>query len=135
MAATAVVDTGFLVALVRRRDRHHAWAVRQAEHFATPWHTCESVLSEAFYVIPAHGWRALIGLLERGAVTASFDFSANRSAVLGIMRKYADLPVSLADACLVRMSELLPDPVVLTTDLDFGVYRRNNRQVVPVEMP
>jgi hypothetical protein len=29
----------------------------------------------------------------------------------------------------------LPDPLVLTTDSDFRVYRRNGRQVVPCVMP
>jgi len=55
--------------------------------------------------------------------------------VLDLRAKYADVPMSLADACLVRMSETLPDPVVLTTDADFKIYRRHSRQVVPCLMP
>lgn len=51
------------------------------------------------------------------------------------MRKYADVPMSLADACLVRMTEVLPEPIVLTTDADFRVYRRHGRQVVPCVLP
>ena len=51
------------------------------------------------------------------------------------MRKYADVPMSLADACLVRMSETLADSVILTTDADFRIYRRHGRQVVPCMMP
>jgi hypothetical protein len=48
---------------------------------------------------------------------------------------YASVPMSLADACLVRMSETLADPVLLTTDADIRVYRRHGRQVVPTVMP
>ena len=55
--------------------------------------------------------------------------------VLKLLRKYADVSVSLADACLVRMTETLPDPVILTTDSDFRIYRRHSRQIVPCVMP
>jgi hypothetical protein len=51
------------------------------------------------------------------------------------MQKYADLPMTLADACLVHMTEALADPVLLTTDTDFRIYRRRNRQIVPCVMP
>lgn len=43
--------------------------------------------------------------------------------------------MSLADACLVRMTETLDDPLLLTTDTDFHVYRRHGRQTVPCLMP
>jgi uncharacterized protein len=54
---------------------------------------------------------------------------------MNLMQKYADVPMSLADACLVRMSETLADPVILTTDADFRIYRRHNRHVVPCVTP
>lgn len=50
------------------------------------------------------------------------------------MERYADLPMSFADACLVRISETLPDPVLLTTDADFRIYRRHGRRTIPVRM-
>jgi len=52
-----------------------------------------------------------------------------------LLEKYSDVPMSLADACLVRMTETLADPVILTTDQDFRVYRRHSRQVVPCATP
>jgi predicted nucleic acid-binding protein len=51
------------------------------------------------------------------------------------MQKYADVPMSLADACLVRMTETHAEPLVLTTDAHFLLYRRHSRQVVPCLMP
>jgi uncharacterized protein len=51
------------------------------------------------------------------------------------MRKFASVPMSLADACLVRMTELEPHSVLLTLDSDFRVYRRNKRQTIPTIMP
>jgi predicted nucleic acid-binding protein len=55
--------------------------------------------------------------------------------VLQLVEKYADVPMGLADACLVRMTEALADPVLLTTDADFRVYRRHSRQAVPCVLP
>ena len=56
-------------------------------------------------------------------------------AVLKLMHKYADVPASLADACLVRMTEVVDDPILLTTDGDFRVYRRHSRQAIPCVLP
>jgi hypothetical protein len=68
-------------------------------------------------------------------VVPAFDLANDLDRVLRLMHKYANVPMSLADACLVRMSETLEDPVVLTTDGDFRIYRRHGRQVVPCVTP
>jgi predicted nucleic acid-binding protein len=135
MARNALVDTGFLVALLSRRDRHHRWAATQAPRVVPPWSTCEAVLSEAFHLLGPAGEPKLAELLRRGAVVPVFDLAAELEPVLKLLHKYANLTMSLADACLVRMTETLADPVVLTTDDDFRVYRRHSRQVVPCVMP
>jgi predicted nucleic acid-binding protein len=135
MAARALVDAGFLVALLSRRDSHHRWAVAQAERLAPPWKTCEAALSEAFHLLGGRGASSLSALLRRGAVVVAFDLGDNIDAVLRFMRKYADLPASLADACLVRMTEVVNEPVLLTTDADFRVYRRHSRHAIPCVIP
>jgi predicted nucleic acid-binding protein len=135
MAASVLVDASFLVALLDGRDRHHAWSVFEAARYAPPWQACESVLSEACFLLGRRGRPALTELLSRGAAVASFRFSQQQEPVLALIRKYADVPMSFADACLVRMTELLPEPIVLTTDSDFRIYRRNGRQVVPCVLP
>jgi predicted nucleic acid-binding protein len=135
MAASILVDAGFVIALLSRRDRHHEWAVAQSPGLPPPWKTCDAVLSEAFHLLGARGRPALSALLRRGAVVLAFDLADELDRVLGLMQKYADVPMSLADACLVRMCETLADPVILTTDADFRVYRRHGRQVVPCMTP
>lgn len=135
MAANAIVDAGFVVALLSRRDTHHGWAAVQAVEFAPPWRTCEAVLSEAFHLLVTHGTPALTALLRRGSLVVDFDLGDHQEPTLRLMHKYATVPMSLADACLVRMTETLPDPVILTTDTDFRVYRRHSRQIVPCVMP
>src|SRR5712691_7474840 len=135
MAASVLVDAGFMIALLSRRDRHHKWAVAQSPGLPPPWKTCDSVLSEAFHLLGTRGRPALSVFLRRGAVIIAFDLADNLDRVLGLMQKYADVPMSLADACLVRMSETLADPIILTTDADFRIYRRHGRQVVPCMTP
>ena len=135
MAKNVLVDAGFLVALLSRRDSHRPWAVTQAPHYAPPWRTCEAVLSEAFHLLGRRGMSGLGVLLHRRALVSTFTLDNNMDAVLKLLQKYADVPMSLADACLVRMTETLPDPIILTTDSDFRIYRRHSRQVVPCVMP
>ena len=135
MAGNVLVDAGFLVALLSRRDSHHRWAVTQAPGHAPPWRTCEAVLSETFHLLGARGAPGLSALLRRRAVIAAFDLGNDVESVLKLLQKYADVPMSLADACLVRMTETLPDPIILTTDSDFRIYRRHSRQMVPCLMP
>jgi predicted nucleic acid-binding protein len=135
MAGNLLVDAGFLVALLSRRDEYHPWAVAEANQHAPPWRTCEAALSEAFHLLGARGAPALRTLIQRRAVLPNFDLNDHLEAVLKLLHKYADVPMSLADACLVRMTETLSDPLLLTTDSDFRIYRRHSRQVIPCVMP
>jgi uncharacterized protein len=135
MAVSVLVDAGFLIALLSRRDRHHPWAAAQSPQLAPPWKTCEAVLSEAFHLVGSRGRPSLAALLRRGAVVSAFDLSDELDRVLTLMQKYEGIPMSLADACLVRMSETLADPVIVTTDADFSIYRRHGRQVIPRMTP
>jgi uncharacterized protein len=133
MAANVVVDAGFLTALFVARDSNHRWADRMALHHPPPWKTCEAAIAETFHLLGLP--QLFAAFLRRGAIVSSFHFDDAPEAILKLMEKYADVPMSFADACLVYMSEVLPDSVVLTTDSDFRVYRRSNRQVVPCVLP
>ena len=135
MAGSVLVDAGFLVALLSRRDTHHGWAAAHSPQHPPPWRTCDAVLSEGFHLLGTRGAAGLVALLKRRAVVVAFDLGAEMESVLALMGKYAGLPMSLADACLVRMSETLPDALLLTTDADFRVYRRHGRQVIPALLP
>ena len=137
MAALVVVDTGPLVAVLRPRDRDHAWARAQFESLTEPLATCEAVLSETFFMLQHVGGahERLSALIERGVVESRFDFQDERDSVLRLLRKYADTPMSFADACLVRMTELHRDSRILTLDRDFDAYRRNGRERIPMLAP
>jgi uncharacterized protein len=135
MAESVLVDAGFLVAILSRRDSHHKWAVQEASENLPPWYTCDAVLSEAYHLLGERGAPELSAMLSRRAVVARFNLDDNVEAVVAFLRKYANVPMSFADACLVRMSETIADPLILTTDSDFRIYRRHSRQVIPILCP
>ena len=135
MATSALVDAGYLVALLSRRDANHRWAAAQAPRFPPPWLTCEAVLSETSHLFGGRGARSLGSLLRRGALVCRFRFADDIDATLRLLEKYSDVPMSFADACLVRMTETLNNPMLLTTNADFRIYRRHGRQIIPCVLP
>ena len=132
-----VVDTGPIVALLNRRDRHHAWVREVLDTIEPPVFTCEAVISEACFLLGqlVGGQDAVLELLSNDVVKVDFRMLSEIDALRGLMRKFANVPMSLADACLVRMTELDAQSVIVTLDTDFRVYRRNRRQVIPAIMP
>ena len=74
-------------------------------------------------------------LLRRHVVKVAFHLEDHVEAVARLIRKYASIPMSLADGCLVRMAELSAESRILTLDRDFRLYRKGGRHVVPVIMP
>jgi len=132
-----VIDTGPIVALLNRRDRHHAWVREVLDAIEPPIFTCEAVVSEACFLLGrvAGGQDAVLELLASDVVNIDFRMLPEIAAVQGLMRKFATVPMSLADACLVRMTELEAQSVLVTLDGDFRVYRRNRRQIIPTIMP
>ena len=135
--ASVIVDTGPLVAFLNRRDRFHGWAAAELARVAPPLQTCEAVLSETCFLLQHRAGNAdpLMDLLDRRLLSMRFQLASEQARVRKLMRRYQDQGMSLADACLVRMSELVADCIVLTLDADFRIYRRNGRQVIPVCMP
>jgi predicted nucleic acid-binding protein len=135
---TAVlVDTGPLVALLNRRDHHHAWVRDVLDTVEPPIFTCDPVLSEACFLLQRYtgGQDAVLDLMARGILRSEFRVAFEIEPLRAMMKKFADVPMSLADACLVRMTELDAEAVVLTLDSDFRMYRRNRRQTIPTIMP
>jgi len=134
---TVIVDAGPLVAYLSNNDQDHKWVEEKFGQFRLPLQTCDAVLSEACFLLQGThcGTRQLLAMIERGLVEPNFDLRAEFAAVAELMRRYENVPMSVADACLVRMSELHREAVVFTLDSDFRVYRRFRRQVIPLICP
>lgn len=137
MKPSNLLDTGPLVALFYHRDQHHSWAAEQIGRLPTPLLTCEPVVTETCFLLQRllGSGDAVFEFMQTRALHLAFNLADELDAVRKLMAHYADVPMSLADACLVRMSELHSDSVVLTTDSDFNIYRKHRRQTIPTLMP
>jgi uncharacterized protein len=132
-----LVDAGPLVALIDPDTQEHDWARDHAMALPRPLLTSEPVLTEAAFLLTRDGFDAdeLFALVDAGAVAAAIEFNRERAALRSLMRKYRNVPMSLADATLVRLSELHRDSRIFTLDADFRIYRRHGNKAIPVMMP
>ena len=133
-----IVDAGPLVAYFDRRDHHHGWARGQLVALASPPLICEPAVTEACFLLRRNlpgAERDLLELLSRGMVLIPFALGDQAAAVVALMDRYANVPMSLADACLVRMAELHEGSRVLTLDGDFRIYRKNGREPLDAVLP
>jgi predicted nucleic acid-binding protein len=133
-----IVDTGPLVAYCSKNEQHHAWAVRQMQALRPPLLSCEAVLAEADFIARSRGFDPgiLFDWITDGAIEIPFRLEEESADVAALLRRYSSRAMQLADACLVRMSEMFRDCRVLTLDTeDFTIYRRFDRQVIPLIAP
>ncbi len=132
-----LLDTGPLVAFLNRQDRFHAWAKEALARIEPPLLTCEAVLSEACFLVRrlSGGPRAVIELVGRGLLRVPFRLEKEAAQVQRLVSRYADVPMSLADACLVRMAELHERSAIVTLDDGFFIYRKKGRQVLALVHP
>jgi predicted nucleic acid-binding protein len=138
MDARAIVDTGYLVALLNANDEHHAWAASLLPRLRGPWVTAEACISESVFLLEQAGRVAVERLLEwmdKGALVSRHLLPEELEAVRREMLRYRERWVDFADACLVRLSDERPKlPVVTVDSADFAVYfrsRRGRRLLVP----
>ncbi|MBN2579837.1 MAG: PIN domain-containing protein [Pirellulales bacterium] len=137
MRRQALLDTGPLVAYLDGRDHHHAWTVERWTEISPPLLTCEAVIAEACHLLHPYppGKAAVLDLLRRGVIQISFRLEDQIEAIALLLKKYANLPISLADACLVRMADVFSESSILTLDSHFHLYRRANRSRLRTIMP
>lgn len=137
MKQQVILDTGPIVAFINGRDKYHNWSVLQWAQIEPPLLTCEAVLSEACFLLRGieKGQTAVLELIKRGVLNLTFRIDDSANQITWLLDKYSNVPMSLADACLVRMSELHAGSPVLTMDSDFRLYRKNRRQVIPILSP
>jgi len=130
----AIADTGFIVAFANARDLHHDWAVQVAARLAGPALTCEPVLAETAFHL--RSVQFVLDLVRTHFLRLQFNVAEHVPRLLDLAKRYADREPDLADLCLVRMSELYPERLVVTVDEgDFRIYHRNKRDVLPLLCP
>jgi predicted nucleic acid-binding protein len=131
-----VLDTGPLVSFLAAGLTHHLWVCEQWKRLRSPLLTCEPVLTEAAFLLKREGREVddLFALLERGVIRVGMQVEEQQADLRALLHRYRDRPMSLADACLVRLAELHAGSQVFTLDTDFRIYRRHGNKVIPVLM-
>lgn len=132
-----LLDTGPLVSFLGSGLAHHDWAVEQWKRLRPPLLTCEPVLTEAAFLLKREGREAdvLFALLKREVIRIGLAIQDEQADIRALMRRYRNRPMSLADACLVRLSEIHDTGRVFTLDSDFRIYRRHGNQAIPLLVP
>ncbi len=125
-----LLDTGVIVALLDRSERRHAACVEVVTELAAPLVTCEAVVAEACYLLRRLRGApdAVLANVERGVFQVPFHLDSAVGAIRALMKRYASVPMDLADACLVLLADMLETGAILTLDSDFEVYRWRRRR-------
>lgn len=136
MRSGVLLDTGPLVSFLYARERDHAWAVEQFDTLDLPFISCEPVLTEACFLVACNGEPPMrvLDLLTRGALRIGLEIREEVPAIRSLMERYANVPMSLADACLVRLAEMTGLPIC-TLDTDFTIYRAHGRSALRLISP
>jgi uncharacterized protein len=136
MRSGVLLDTGPLVAFLYRRDAYHDWAVETFVTFDSPAVTCEPVITEACFLIARNGQQAnrVLDHVSRQHIRIGLTLDSEIDAIQALMRRYQSVPMSLADACLVRLAEMTGSPIC-TLDADFAIYRADGRTPLTLITP
>jgi predicted nucleic acid-binding protein len=132
-----LIDTGPLVQSVISGSRHFESVIEIWGNSVPPALTVEAVVSEACFLLDREKVPIddLFDFFRRGILKIGMHLDDHLEDVRALLRRYQNRPMSLADACLVRLSELNPEHKLLTFDSDFQVYRRHGNKVIPIIDP
>lgn len=129
---STLADTGPLVALFDRDDGDHrrvtVFLKTHTLRLVTTW----PVVVETYAVLAARADPAQFDFMDwvmkRGAIGIEDLVPADLPAMLALLRKYADLPMDLADASLVVLAERTGRDTIVSLDSDFEVYRLRGKR-------
>ena len=132
-----IIDTGVIVAYINRKDSYHKWAINILKTVSPPVITCEPVIIESSYILRKFekGNQLLFQLIKEHLLEIRFNMQVEIEKIDSLFNQYADLPMSIADACLVRMFEIFHDSKIVTIDSDFKIYRKNKNEIIPLIIP
>jgi predicted nucleic acid-binding protein len=132
-----LLDTGPLVAALDRRESHHRWATGIFEELREPMWTCGAVLSETSFLLDQYppAVARLRGLVLDGVIRPVTEDAPLWNRALALMERYANVPMSFADACLVALAESTPGARLFTLDRDFLIYRQHDDKPLTLLAP
>jgi predicted nucleic acid-binding protein len=137
MSQQIILDASVFVSLIDRRDSYHNWAVRELAKISPPLITCEAAITETCFLLQRifSSKEIIFSFIDKGVVQIPFHLDEEAQSIEKLLVRYQNVPMSLADACLVRMSEIYDNSAILTLDSDFKIYRKYRNEQIPVIMP
>jgi uncharacterized protein len=120
-----LVDTGFIVARLDRSEKYHAQCIAAVKGLPGPLVTCEAVIVESYFLL-RHldgAMEAILENLRQRIFQIPFNLVDRAAEVERLLKKYVDVPMALADACLVDLATQTGSGRILTLDGDFKIYR------------
>jgi len=132
-----LIDAGPIVAFLNKNDQHHPFVEKQMRNYPPPFYTCEAVVTESFFLMSRipRGEDKLIELLETSHIQLETSYSNHSKQIHELIKKYSNIPMSFADACLVQMAENTDNKSVFTIDRDFQIYRLPNGNPISLISP
>ncbi len=132
MTPSTIIDTGPLVAAFDAKDQYNELTTKLFAEITLPLITCEAVIIETCFILSRYpdALQRLGNWLHLDRLLAPFQLSVESRKVFNLMKKYEDLPMSLADACLVTLAEKIPQSQVFTFDQHFNIYRTSTRRTI-----
>lgn len=128
-----IADTGLLVGFLDSSDQFHEWAAKCFDDLRAALTTCEAVIAETEYLVPGAG-PLLMEMVKRGTLRIAPMLPLDAEPLGTLMKRYPKM--QFADACVVRLSETMPDAIVYTTDKrDFAIYRRHRNEPIKTVTP
>ena len=126
-----IADTGFIVARWSKNPARRAWAIKCWERATLPVLTSAANLQEAGWILDNH--EIILRMVKDGDLSPILNFDKEANRLHELAENYQP-QMDVADAAIVRLSEIYPHHTVLTVDRgDFQVYRRNGKQSVPCD--
>ncbi len=120
-----LLDTGPIVALLDRAQSDHDRCVELLSTLEAPLVTCEAVIAEACHLLRnlAGASGHVLQNVEIGNFLVPYRITGRAAILSRLLKKYANVPMDLADACLVDLAGELSTGRIWTLDDDFRIYR------------
>ncbi|MFK8014048.1 MAG: type II toxin-antitoxin system VapC family toxin [Gammaproteobacteria bacterium] len=127
---STLLDTGVIVALLDRDERYHLQCVEVVSDIVGPLITCEAAIAEACHLLRRiyGASEAVIENVANGVFQTPVRLVDRATSIQKLIKKYRDVPMDLADACLVDLADQIDTGQILTLDRDFEIYRWRSRR-------
>jgi len=127
-----IIDTGPIVALLNRKDKHHDRVLAFTKNYYGGFVTTWAVITEAMHLL-RQSIQAQLNLLEwirRGGIEILQIEKSDITRMITLTKKYSDLPMDLADCSLIILAEKLNIKDIISIDSDYDIYRTLKREAL-----